>query len=175
MTEFVPLRRDHVRRVPQVLIAGLAALTGVASWIALGAVGSLRGEITDIETLIARADAMPAVDVAAQDALLHSGDTPQLSQAQVQTTLQTLVEAQGAEVDVIRAEDVIEAGAFARLELSLGGTVPEAALGTFLAGIDALEPVVLVDELNLRRTRTARGDADRRVAFQMRVHGLARP
>lgn len=175
MSEFAPLNPGHVRRVPQAVATGIALATAGVLWIALDAVGGLRGEISDIELLIARAEMAPAVESSSGDALLHSADTHQLSQANVQTALQALAEAQGAEVEVIRAEDVIEAGAFAKLDLSLGGTVPEARLGTFLAGIDALEPVVLVEQLNLRRTRTARGDADRRVAFQMRVHGLARP
>ena len=175
MTQFTPTRPDHLRRVPQAVAMSIAAVAAGALWIALGAVSDLRGEIADIEALDARVAALPAEGPSDADRSLHAAETPQLAQAQVQAAVQALAETHAAEIDVIRAEDIVEVDGFARLNLTLGGTVPERALGAFLAGLDALEPAVLTEELTLRRTRTARGEADRRVAFQMRVHGLARP
>ena len=74
----------------------------------------------------------------------------------MQTNLQELAQSFDIQIEVIRADEIEQIDGFVRLNLTLNGVAPEQRLGEFLHGIGTLEPMVIVEQLNLRRARTSR-------------------
>jgi hypothetical protein len=167
-------RPDLPRRV---LLASGYAVAAVLTLLALGLVAGhddRKAEITEMEALIARADAAGSgAGAGLPPAAFYVGDTPQLAQAALQTDLQALAETHSIEIEVIRADQIEQVEGFVRLNLTLNGVAPEVELGRFLHGLAAMEPIVVVEQLNLRRARSSRSDAERRVTFQAELFGLA--
>lgn len=174
MSDFRFARPRLPRRVILSIGYGLAGfVTLLALWLASG-VSDNRAEMAQARATINRAAASPAGGGAALGAdAFYTGDTPQLAQAALQTKLQELAESYGIDIEVIRADQIEQIDGFVRLNLSLNGVAPEEELGSFLHGLAALRPMVVVEELNLRRARNTRSDVERRVAFQTRLFGLA--
>jgi hypothetical protein len=164
--------------LPRRLVLGLGyGLAGLATLVALALVAGhddRRAAIAEMEALIARADqAGPGGSGGLPPTAFHTGDTPQLAQAALQTDLQALAEAHSIEIEVIRADAIEQIDGFVRLNLTLNGVAPETELGRFLHGLAAMEPVVIVEQLTLRRARASRSEAERRVTFQAELFGLA--
>ena len=170
--------RFHKNALPgrMLSLAGVAIVLGLCL-IAMLAWSSAQGRqalAADMRATIARADGLAGSAVAGPDATsFYVGDTPQLAQAAMQTNLQTLAETFGIQIEVIRADAIEQVDRFVRLNLTLNGVAPEASMGAFLHGLAALEPMVIVEEMSLRRARTSRSDPERRVAFQAQLYGLA--
>lgn len=179
MSDFRFARPDHPRRA--VLLAG-AALVGAGLIVAWAAASGARTTLTDIVALqetVARAEAQRDVSAgersgASAEALFYAGDTPQLAQAALQTDLQALAEAHDIAVEVMRADQIEQVDGLVRLNLSMTATVPEAQLGTFLQAVAARSPILVVEDVNLRRARATRRNDDRRVAMQMQLFGVLR-
>lgn len=173
MSEFLPLEPKAPARAVAILGGACVAVAlGIALLLAANA-RDLQTETRELQTLIAtakRADTSHA----AETGLYFDAATPQLAQADLQTSLQELARAHGVAIEVTRTEDVARLDGLVHLNLTLSGTVPEANLGAFLAAIDAARPVILIDEINLRRTRSARGDDARQVAFQLALYGASK-
>ena len=174
MRAFHFYRPDLPRRV--LLACGFAVAVALAL-MALALVAGhddRKAEIAEMEALIARADAAGSSGGAGlPPAAFYKGDTPQLAQAALQTDLQALAETHSIEIEVIRADQIEQIDGFVRLNLTLNGVAPEVELGRFLHGLAAMEPIVVVEQLTLRRARTSRSDAERRVTFQAELFGLA--
>ncbi len=153
---------------------GLVALGVLGAAMLTGAAQDRRADTIEMRDIVSLASQdTPETDPQNAD-LFYADDTPQLAQAALQANLQTLAQNHGAEIDVMRAEEVARIDGLIRLPMTLSGTVPEGELGAFLAQLDTARPAVVVEEVNLRRTRAARGATGRQVAFQFRLHGLSR-
>ena len=166
------------KRIVTLLGIGGVSLVALIGFWAFVASGAKRAEMTDMLGLIARTGGMTNSDGAVTGGLtddaFYVGDTPQLAQAILQTNLQNLADQHAIAVEVIRTDQIEQIDGFLRLNLTLNGVAPEAELAPFLHGLAALEPIVLVEALNLRRARaTARTDTRRRIAFQLQLYGLA--
>ena len=154
-------------------IVGLIALLGL--W-AVSATAAYRAEMDDMQAVIARAAAVTEGSTVAGDLAndaFYTGDTPQLAQAILQTNLQNLAEAHSIAVEVIRTDQIEQIDGYVRLNLTVNGAAPETELAAFLHGLAALEPIVLIKELTLRRARATRSNAQRRVSFQLQLYGMA--
>ncbi len=153
---------------------GLACLMTLAAlWLISGA-ADRRAAIAEMEAVIARAGTAGGPDGAGlPPAAFYAAETPQLAQAALQTDLQGLAEVHAIEIEVIRADQIEQIDGFVRLNLTLNGIAPEAELGPFLLGLAAMQPIVVIEQLNLRRARTSRTNAERHVAFEAALYGLS--
>ena len=171
MSDFRFSQPGMPRRVTFVVGYGLAAfITLLAIWL-LSGLSDRRDAMAQMRAIIARADMVEATgsgNAALGPDTFYTGDTPQLAQAALQTNLQTLAESFRIEIEVIRADQIEQVDNFVRLNLTLNGVAPEEELGNFLRGLAALRPLVVVEELTLRRARSSRSDADRQVSFHPR-------
>ncbi len=173
MSDFRFAKPAAPRRMVYVAGYGLAAIIALAGVLFWSGTSGSRAAIGDMKTTIARAQALadsPASGLGAE--AFYQGDTPQLAQAALQTTLQELAENFDIQIEVIRTDEIEQIDNLVRLNLTLNGVAPEARLGEFLHGLVALEPMVIVEQLNLRRARTSRSDPERRVAFQAQLYGM---
>lgn len=174
MTAFHFAKPDLPRRVALGAGYGVAALCTLLALALITGQDDRRAEIAEMEAVIARAEGAGASGGSglAPEAF-YTGETPQLAQAALQTDLQALAETHSIEIEVIRADQIEQIDGFVRLNLTLNGIAPEAELGRFLHGLAAMEPIVVVEQLTLRRARTSRTDAERKITFQAEVFGLA--
>ncbi|MEJ6402878.1 GspMb/PilO family protein [Yoonia sp. 2307UL14-13] len=157
----------------------VAGIIGVTALIAIGLLALTGGsdrlaDRAQNRDIIARAAALSnRGQVGLAQDQFYTGDTPQLAQAALQTNLQTLAESFGIQIDVIRADEIEQIDNMVRLNLTLNGVAPEEELGEFLHGVGTLKPAVIVEQLSLRRARTARSEQGRKIAFQTRLYGMA--
>ena len=162
------------RRVALTAAYGVAGLCTLLALALIAGHDDRRAEIAEMEAVIARAaGAGSAGGTGLPPAAFYTGETPQLAQAALQTDLQALAETHSIEIEVIRADQIEQIDGFVRLNLTLNGVAPEAELGRFLHGLAAMEPIVVVEQLSLRRARTSRSDAERKITFQAELFGLA--
>ncbi|MEM7487722.1 MAG: GspMb/PilO family protein [Pseudomonadota bacterium] len=174
MSEFETIDPQAPKRT---LAAAGAALVGAGVTAALLLTMEVQerradmAEMTGVIEMAARGATAPPVE--GDDQLFYVDDTPQLAQAALQADLQALAEAHAVEIEVMRTEQVARIDGLVRLNLNLSGTIPEDGFGTFLAALDAARPLIVVEDLDFRRTRSARGATDRQVAFQFGLHGLS--
>lgn len=153
---------------------GLAALFTLLSLVLMSGHDDRRASLAEMEAVIARAETAASGGGTGLGAeAFYTGETPQLAQAALQTDLQALAEAHSIEIEVIRADQIEQIDGFVRLNLTLNGVAPETELGSFLAGLAAMEPMVVVEQLNLRRARASRTNAERRVTFQAELFGVS--
>jgi len=174
MSDFKFVRPAQPRRILYVTGIGLAAILALIGAVLWSGASARQSLIADMKATVARAAAM---DSAAASGLgpdaYYTGDTPQLAQAALQTTLQQLAEGFGIQIEVIRADEIEQIDNVVRLNLTLNGVAPEAELGAFLHGLGTLKPRVIVEQLNMRRARTSRSDPARKVSFQTQLYGMA--
>lgn len=174
MSDFNFAKPDLPRRVALGTGYGLAGLFTLVALMLIAGHDDRRASIAEMEAVVARVEGEGADGGAALGpAAFYTGETPQLAQAALQTDLQSLAEANSVEIEVIRADQIEQIDGFVRLNLTLNGIAPEAELGRFLHGLAAMEPIVVVEQLSLRRARSSRSEAERNVAFQAQVFGLA--
>ncbi|MEM7472994.1 MAG: GspMb/PilO family protein [Pseudomonadota bacterium] len=132
--------------------------------------------IADKQTVIARADQIAgSVTGGLSDDAFFPGETPQLAQVALQTSLQTLAEANRIDIDMIRADEIEQIDGVVRLNLAINGIAPEVELGAFLHGLASMKPIVVVEDLKLRPARTSRTNPERRISFQARLYGTQKP
>ncbi|MEO1154100.1 MAG: GspMb/PilO family protein [Pseudomonadota bacterium] len=176
MSTFHFANPDLPRKVGMGATLTMAALVAGAALLFVGAAQDRRASIADKEALIARAEAMGGAGaIGLSDASFFSGDTPQLAQAALQTDLQALAEGHRIDVEMIRADEIEQIDGLVRLNLTINGVAPELELGSFLHGLAAMEPLVIVEDLSLRPARTSRTNPERRIAFSASLYGAQRP
>lgn len=174
MSDFRFAKPALPRRMVYLAGLGLMVIIGAVGVALLSATSDRQAVIADMQATVARADALRDRPTAGLgDEAFYLGDTPQLAQAALQTRLQELAEGFGIQIDVIRADAIEQIDNMVRLNLTLNGVAPEAELGAFLHGLAALQPIVVVEQLSLRRARTSRSDPQRRVSFQTQLYGLS--
>lgn len=174
MTAFQFAQPKLPRRVALGAACGLAGLCTLVAFALIAGNGERRTEIAEMEAVIARAEG--AGDAGANGlppSAFYTGETPQLAQAALQTDLQALAETHSIEIEVIRADQIEQIDGFVRLNLTLNGIAPENELGRFLHGLAAMEPIVVVEQMSMRRTRSSRSETVRTIAFEAEVFGLA--
>jgi hypothetical protein len=155
---------------------GLVALIGLIGLVLMSGASARKSEIAEMRTVIARADAMMQGSENGNglaDSAFYTGDTPQLAQAILQTNLQNLAEAHDILIEVIRTDQIEQIDGFVRLNLTVNGVAPESELGAYLHGLSALEPIVVIEQISLRRARATRSSPERRVSFQLQLYGLS--
>lgn len=176
MSAFRFIKPALPRRIVLVTGYGLVAVITLIGAILLSGASARNERIADMNAVIARADAAAQAGdtgTGLDASAFYSGDTPQLAQALLQTNLQTLAETESINIDVIRTEQIEQVDGFVRLNLTLNGVAPETELGTFLHGLSELEPIVVIEEIALRRARSSRSDTQRRVSFQIQLYGVS--
>ena len=109
------------------------------------------------------------------DEAFFPGETPQLAQVALQTSLQTLAEQNRIDIEMIRADEIEQIDGVVRLNLAINGIAPEVELGAFLHGLASMKPIVIVEDLKLRPARTSRTNPERRITFQARLYGTQQP
>ncbi len=155
------------------LVAGALALFGL---VMVGASNDRLASIGDKEMTIARAAAMSGtVSTGLSSEAFFPGETPQLAQAAVQTSLQALAEAHRIDIEMIRSDEIEQIDGVVRLNLAINGVAPETELSTFLYGLASMNPIVVVEDLTLRPARTSRTNPERRIAFQASLYGTQQP
>jgi hypothetical protein len=164
--------------LPRRVTLGTAyGVAGFATLLALALIAGhddRRAAIAEQRAVVARAEAAASGGgTGLPPSFFYRGETPQLAQVALQTDLQALAETHSIEIEVIRADQIEQIDGFVRLNLTLNGVAPEAEIGGFLHGLAAMEPIVVVEQLILRRARTNRTEADRKIAFQAQLFGLA--
>jgi Type II secretion system (T2SS), protein M subtype b len=176
MTGFQFAQPGLPRRVVLGAGYGLAGLCALLALLLISGHDNRRAAIAEMEAVIARADdAGPGGAAGLAATAFYTGETPQLAQAALQTDLQALAETHSIEIEVIRADQIEQIDGYIRLNLTLNGLAPETELGRFLHGLAAMEPIVVVEQLTLRRARTSRSEAERKIGFQAQLFGLANP
>jgi hypothetical protein len=173
MSTFRFAQPDLPRRVTIGAGYGIAALCVLLALILIAGHDDRRAAIAENNAVIARAEGGETRGAGLAPEAFYTGETPQLAQAALQTDLQTLAETHSIEIEVIRADQIEQIDGFVRLNLTLNGVAPEAELGRFLHGLATMEPIVVVEQLTLRRARTSRTEAERKIGFQAQLFGLA--
>lgn len=155
------------------VVAGAFVLFGV---LMFGAANDRTGSITDKQSVIARAATLTnGLSNGLSDDAFFPGETPQLAQAAVQTSLQALAQAHRIDIEMIRADEIEQIDGVVRLNLAINGIAPEVELGAFLYGLASMNPIVVIEDLTLRPARTSRTNPERRIAFQAGLYGTQKP
>lgn len=174
MTAFHFAKADLPRRVALGAGYGIAGLCTLLAMFLIAGHDNRQAEIAEMEAVIARADgSLSSGGTGLPPEAFYVGDTPQLAQAALQTNLQDLADTHSISLEVIRADQIEQIDGFVRLNLTLNGLAPEVELGRFLHGLAAMEPIIIVEQLSLRRARTSSTDVERMIAFEAELFGLS--
>lgn len=174
MSGFRFLQPALPRRIVWIVGYGLIAVITLIGFVLVAGADARNEQIADLRNVIERSAAVTGSNSAGlPPSAFYVGDTPQLAQAVLQTNLQSLADTHRIQIDVIRADQIDQIDGFVRLNLTLSGVAPETELGSFLHGLSALEPIVVLNEISLRRARDSRRDTPRRVSFEMQLYGLS--
>lgn len=173
MTDFFFIRRELPRQLVVATGFAIAGLITAAAVFLMFTANARSAATADMKDTIQRANLLKEVGAAglASDAY-YKGETPQLAQAALQTDLQKLAEEHSIQIEVMRADEIEQIDGVVRLNLTLNGVAPEPELGAFLHSISLQKPIVIVDQLTLRRARTTSRTQARRVAFQTQLFGI---
>ena len=155
MTSFVRKRPS----MPALALAAVLLLAVAALFVAALRINEALAEraaanttvaasIAQTRAIVGRLDQLPTLDGA-----LYEAATPQLAQAALQNDAQTLAENHGLTVDIIRPEEIDASGSFVAMGLTVSGALSEPALWPFLTEIAAHRPLMLVEEIDIRRGR----------------------
>lgn len=176
MSEFVFQNPSAVKRVGTALVVGSSVLIILIALSVWNFVSARFNNIRDLNATIARAEQL-ATSSQSNNALIsfYESETPQLSQAQMQSDMQALAQEYQLRLEVIRADQIEQFEGNVRLALTLNGVVPEEQLGGYLQNLAVHEPMIMVDSINLRRARSTRNAQDSRpLAIQLKLSGFAR-
>lgn len=175
MSDFTFHNPGLVRRFGTLIVMGSALLLlGLTLILTMVARSNYAG-IEDQQIAIARAEAAIRPENQPQGAItFYTAETPQLSQAQMQSDMQELADQSDVILEVIRADQVEQLQGAIRLALTLNGVVEESELGGFLTSLAAHEPMIVVDSISLRRARSNSPNVDARpLAIQLKLSGFA--
>ncbi len=175
MSEFVFQNPSAVRRVGTVLVVGASALIILLALFVWNFVSQRFDNIEDLNATISRAEQLAASSQSNSAQIsFYQSETPQLSQAQMQSDMQELAQQYQLRLEVIRADQIEQIEGNVRLALTLNGVVPENQLGGYLQNLAVHEPMIMVDSINLRRARSTRNSQDERpLAIQLKLSGFS--
>lgn len=175
MSEFVFQNPSAVRRFGTILVIGASAAIMVVAFVVWSFVGQRFDNIADLNATIARAEQLSASSQSNSAQIsFYQGETPQLSQSQMQSDMQELAQQYQVRLEVIRADQIEQLEGNVRMALTLNGVVPESQLGGYLQNLAAHDPMIVVDSINLRRARSTRSsDNDRLLAIQLKLSGFS--
>ncbi|MEM8537908.1 MAG: GspMb/PilO family protein [Pseudomonadota bacterium] len=164
-----------VRRVGTTLVVGTSILLVIFAVILANIARSNYADISAQQETILRAERLVSDDNQPSTAkTFYIADTPQLAQSQMQTDMQALAQQNQVDLEVIRAEQIEQINGALRLSLTFNGVVFESQLGAFLASIAAHEPMIVVENISIRRARSGqRGVDSRPLAIRMTLNGFA--
>lgn len=164
------------RRVSSIVGGVLAGGFVLVGLIIFAAANDRMSSISDKQNTIARASALSSsLSSGLSNDAFFPGETPQLAQAAVQTSLQALAQAHRIDIEMIRADEIEQIDGVVRLNLAINGIAPEVELGAFLYGLASMNPIVVIEDLTLRSARTSRTNPERRIAFQAGLYGTQKP
>ena len=175
MSEFIFQKPNAVRRFGTgLIILACIVLIALAVMIA-NTVIARYDRIAELNDTIARAERMSAsTSQTDTEFSLYQNETPQLSQAEMQSDMQDLAEANQVRLEVIRADQIEPLPGNVRLILTLNGVVPEENHGAYLISIADHDPMIGVDSVDLRRARTTnRAMGERPLAIQLQLSGFS--
>lgn len=175
MSAFVFQKPNAVRRFGVGLIVAACILCIVAAAAFANLVTQRYARIVELNDTVAQAARLAISDARASTAFtLYESETPQLSQAEMQSNMQELAQAHRVSLEVIRADQIEPLPGNVRLVLTLIGVVPEEQLGAYLVSIANHEPMIVVDSISLRRARTTnRALGERPLSIQLQLSGFA--
>ncbi|MEL6839249.1 MAG: GspMb/PilO family protein [Pseudomonadota bacterium] len=175
MSAFAFQKPNAVRRFGVGLIILTCLFFMAASLTLTNMVTARYDRIAELNDAVARAQQLS--DAAADDSIaisLYQNETPQLSQAEMQSDMQELAQENRVSLEVIRADQIEQLAGNVRLALTLNGVVPEQQLGAYLLDIANHEPMIIVESINLRRARsTNRASGERPLAIQLQLSGFS--
>lgn len=176
MSTFHFANQDLPRKVTLAVGCGIAALFVLVGLVMNSAANGRYVSVADKRATIARAeDLTGSLASGLSDDAFFPGQTPQLAQAAVQTSLQALAQAHRIDIEMIRADEIEQIDGVVRLNLAIKGIAPEVELGAFLYGLASMTPIVVIEDLTLRPARTSRTNPERRISFQASLYGTQKP
>ena len=93
-----------------------------------------------------------------------------MSQSEMQSDMQDLAGEFNVRLEVIRADQVEQVANNVRMVLTLNGVVSESQLGGYLVALARHEPMIVVDNIGLRRARSPNRNQDERLlAIQLKL------
>lgn len=175
MSSFTFHKPQLVRRAGTLLVIGTSIVLLLLTLFLTNIVRAKYQDISEQQQLVMRSERLNTAQAGPTTAsTFYSGDTPQLSQSQMQSDMQTLADQNKVILEVIRADQIEELGGALRLALTLNGVVRESELGAYIANLADHEPTIVVESISLRRARTNnRGVDDRPLAIQLKLSGFA--
>ncbi|MDX8350552.1 GspMb/PilO family protein [Cognatiyoonia sp. IB215446] len=175
MSAFVFQKPNAVRRFGVGLIIVTCILCIVLAAALANLVTQRYARIAELNDTVARAERVAMSEAQENTAFsLYQSETPQLSQAEMQSDMQELAQAHTVSLEVIRADQIETLPGNVRLALTLNGVVPEEQLGAYLVSIANHDPMIVVDSIDLRRARTTnRALGERPLAIQLKLSGFA--
>ena len=153
--------------IAKALVIGVLGFLAFAAW---SMIQTNAAEIGNLENVIAQQEVVASqADATADDSdLYYVAETPQLAQAALSDTVQQIADRLGIELEILRAGDTEKVNDLVQLNLVVSGVVPEPALGQFMNEIATVRPVLILEDMNLRRARDlSRAVKVRKVAFQL--------
>ena len=176
MSAFHFANQDLPRKVTLAVGAGLAAVLVLFGLAVNSAANNRYASVADKKAIVARADNLTgSLASGLSDDAFFPGQTPQLAQAAVQTSLQALAQAHRIDIEMIRADEIEQIDGVVRLNLAIKGIAPEVELGAFMYGLASMTPIVVIEDLTLRPARTSRTNPERRISFQASLYGTQKP
>ena len=176
MSAFHFAKADLPQTVSLAVWSGIAAIAVGFGLMMLGAANDRLGAIADKSATIARAEAVSGrISGGLADSAFFEGETPQLAQTALQSSLQALAQSHRIDIEMMRADEIEQVDGLVRLNLAINGIAPEAELGAFLYGLASMNPIVVVEGLTLRAARASRTNPERRVVFQAKLYGAQKP
>lgn len=174
MSAFVFQKPNAVRWFGSgLIIAGCLAFIAAAFALSQFVTGRY-DNIAQMNETIARAERLDLSAGQEQDITLYQNETPQLSQAEMQSDMQELAREHRVLLEVIRADQIEQLPGNVRLALTLNGVVPEEQLGAYLLSIAMHEPMIVVESIDLRRARSSnRALGERPLSIQLKLSGYS--
>ncbi|WP_341367772.1 GspMb/PilO family protein [Yoonia sp. BS5-3] len=174
MSEFIFQNPRAVRRFGTMLIIGVSVLIILIALMIWNFTAQRFANIDELNATIARAEQLSNASRAnSAQVSFYQNETPQLSQSEMQSDMQDLAQQYQVRLEVIRADQIEQVQGNVRMALTLNGVVPENQLGGYLQNLAAHEPMVIVDNINLRRARGTRNNEERLLAIQLKLSGFS--
>ena len=171
MSSFTFQNSAAVRRVGTTIILLSSAALILLAFLIWSVIASRYDRLSSMNGTIARAEQLLQASQSNQAQVsLYENETPQLSQSEMQSDMQDLAGEFNVRLEVIRADQVEQVANNVRMVLTLNGVVSESQLGGYLGALARHEPMIVVDNIGLRRARsTNRNQEERLLAIQLKL------
>lgn len=177
MSEFIFQNPSAVRRFGSTLVITTSVAIICLGFFVWNFVANRYDDIADLNATIARASQLAVASQSNSEQFsFYQFDTAQLSQSEMQSDMQELAQEFRVRLEVIRADQIEQLQENVRMTLTLNGVVPEDQLGGYLLSLANHEPMIVVDNISLRRARsTNRSTNERMLAIQLKLSGFSTP